>query len=305
MVSFGVFFGLCVGGVPPFARILPERRFGFENMKKCPQCAQLYSDDTNFCLSDGATLVPVSDSFASESEMPTIADTEMPTVVRQTAAPTVYIQPTTPSVYGEPPPVYGEPPSYGNAPYAAPVSYAPAAPPEKSNTLLIALAVGFLALVVGGAVVGLVMYGVFKPDEKEPANVANSSNSAERSNKNTSAEQKSGGGDDDALAENLKQQQEKLDKDKKKLEDERKALEAKKKQSQQTPPPSSVRTAVIIDPPSNIRATPNGTVICVARSRGTVVNILGSTGISDSNGTWYYTDYCGRQGVIHSSQIRF
>ena len=36
-----------------------------------------------------------------------------------------------------------------------------------------------------------------------------------------------------------------------------------------------------------------------------VVNILGTTNVRDSNGTWYYTDACGRQGVVHSTQIRF
>jgi len=71
------------------------------------------------------------------------------------------------------------------------------------------------------------------------------------------------------------------------------------------PRPSTATTATVIDPPSNIRATPNGTVLCVVRQRGTTINILGSTGVSDNNGTWYYTDACGRQGVIHSSQIRF
>ena len=186
-----------------------------------------------------------------------------------------------------------------NLPFNPPVSYTPPAAP-KSNTLLIALIVGFFALVVGGAIVGLVMYGLSDPGKKD-ANVANVSNSADKSNKN-SDEQRSG---NDDLAENLKRQQEKIERDKQKLEDERKALEAKKKQAAQTPRPSTATTATIIDPPSNIRATPNGAIICVMRQRGTTINILGPTGVSDNNGTWYYTDACGRTGVIHSSQIRF
>jgi len=247
-------------------------------MKKCPQCQQLYDDDTNFCLTDGATLIFVSGSYTSESETPT--------VYRQ-AAPTVYSQAQTP-------------PSYTGAPFIPPVS---SAPPEtnKSNTLLIAALVGLIALVIGGAIVGLVMYGLSSPGKKD-TNAANTSNSPDKTNKSTRDDRKS---DTDDQAENLKQQQEKLEKDKQKLEEERKALEAKKKQAAQTPQPSSATTAVVIDPPSNIRAAPNGTVICVARTRGTVVNILGSTGVYDNNGVWYYTDYCGRQGVIHSSQIRF
>jgi hypothetical protein len=58
------------------------------------------------------------------------------------------------------------------------------------------------------------------------------------------------------------------------------------------------RTAVVFDPPSNVRTAPNGNVLCSIRQPMTV-NIYGSTG------EWYYTDACGTTGVIHSSQIRF
>jgi hypothetical protein len=245
-------------------------------MKKCLQCEQVYGDETNFCLSDGTTLVSVAGSF-------TVPD-ETPTVFGNAPAPTVYSSTPLPT-------------AQNNPQFIPPVASAPPPESSKSSTLLIALVVGFFALVVGGAVVGLVMYGLSKTDN---TNVANVSNSADKSNRNSSDGQKS---ENNTNAQNLKQQQEKLERDKQKLEDERKALEAKKKEATTTP--SSSRTAVIIDPPSNIRSTPNGTVLCIARTRGTVVNILGSTGVSDSNGVWYYTDYCGRQGVIHSSQIRF
>jgi hypothetical protein len=248
-------------------------------MRKCPQCQQLYDDETNFCLNDGTTLIFVSDSYTSQSETPT--------VLRQTPAPTVYVQTETPS-------------SYGNTPFTPPVSSAPTET-NKSNTPFIAVLVGLIALVVGGAIVGLVMYGLKSSDNKNTS-VANVSNSLDKTNVSTPNDRKS---DKDDQAENLKRQQEKLEKDKQKLEDERKALDEKKKQAAQTPASSSATTAVIIDPPTNIRATPNGAVLCVARTRGAVVNILGSTGVYDNNGSWYYTDYCGRQGVIHSSQIRF
>lgn len=243
-------------------------------MKKCLQCEQVYGDETNFCLSDGATLVSVSDSFTSET--PTVYSAAPHT----TTAPTVYS---------------GS--QFAPSQFPLPVSYQ-SAPPEakKSQTVLIALVVGFFALVIGGAVVGLVMYGLSKSGN---ANSANVSNSAEKSNKNSQSEQKS---DNENIAQNLKQQQDKLARDKQKLEDERKALEEKKKQT--PPPPPSSRTATIIDPPTNIRLSPNGTILCVVRQR-TSVNILGSTNVSDNNGTWYYTDACGRQGMIHSSQIRF
>jgi len=228
-------------------------------MKKCLQCDQVYGDDTNFCLSDGSTLVSINGS------------PETPTVV-------------------------------SGAPFQPPVSYQTptASEPKKSNALLIAALAGFIALIVVGAVVGALVYGTFN-SKSANTNVANVANSGNKSKQDAVADHK-----EDNTAENLKAQQEKLEKDKKKLEDERKALEAKKKEvSQQTPPNSDATTATITDPPTNIRATPNGAIICVMRQRGTVVNILGSTGITDNNGTWFYTDACGKKGVIHSSQIRF
>ncbi|MGK7873606.1 MAG: hypothetical protein AB4426_09940 [Xenococcaceae cyanobacterium] len=57
-------------------------------------------------------------------------------------------------------------------------------------------------------------------------------------------------------------------------------------------------TALVFAPPSNVRATPNGTIICSVSSVR-AINIYGST-----NG-WYQTDVCGAMGYIHRSQIRF
>lgn len=225
-------------------------------MKKCPQCNQFYDDDTNFCLSDGTTLVSI-----PANTMPSF---EVPTVVNR-------------------------------SPFVPPVSQSSAN--SGGNSGLMYLLIGLLALIIGGAVVGGAVYFLTKSDEKANSNT-NVSNA--NSKKDELADEK----------ERLKEQLEKLEEERKKLENDRKDLENKKKQ---TPLPTvapsvqnpNARTAYIIDPPSNIRATPNGTVLCVARTRGTVVNILGSTGVTDNNGTWYYTDYCGKQGVIHSTQIRF
>ena len=55
--------------------------------------------------------------------------------------------------------------------------------------------------------------------------------------------------------------------------------------------------AVVFAPPSNVRTSPNGPILCTLEQTGSL-NIYGST---DS---WYYTDACGPFGVIHSSQIR-
>jgi hypothetical protein len=56
--------------------------------------------------------------------------------------------------------------------------------------------------------------------------------------------------------------------------------------------------AFVFEPPSNVRTSPNGSIICVV-TIPSVINIYGSTN------SWYYTDVCGRKGVIHSSQIQF
>ncbi|MBS1797138.1 MAG: hypothetical protein JSS81_25145 [Acidobacteria bacterium] len=252
-------------------------------MKRCPQCAQVYDDQTNFCLADGATLVAVSGSFTDDAETPTV-------IHGQTLPPT--------ASYGAPTLNYGQPTfNQGVPPPVVPVQTAPE--PRKSRALLIVLVVGLVGLVALAAI-GAGLFYKFGGDDSK--NQKTAVNTPEKSNKNADGEHKAG--DDDAAA-NLRQQQEKLDRDKQKLEQERKALEEKKKTTPAPPPPSSARTAVIIDPPSNVRDAPNGRVQCVLKSRGTVVNILGSTGIGDNNGTWYYTDACGRTGVIHSSQFRF
>ena len=56
--------------------------------------------------------------------------------------------------------------------------------------------------------------------------------------------------------------------------------------------------AVIFDPPSNVRRTPNGQIICSIKAV-TSIYVYGYT-----NG-WYGTSVCGSDGYIHESQIRF
>ncbi|MGI0483602.1 SH3 domain-containing protein, partial [Geminocystis sp. CENA526] len=68
--------------------------------------------------------------------------------------------------------------------------------------------------------------------------------------------------------------------------------------SQQSMVSAQSTTAVVFDPPSNVRSTPNGQILCSVKSV-TSINTYGST-----NG-WYITDVCGRRGYIHHSQIRF
>ena len=65
--------------------------------------------------------------------------------------------------------------------------------------------------------------------------------------------------------------------------------------SAQSPGPG---VAIVFDPPSNVRSTPNGAIQCSVRSRQTI-NIYGK------EGQWYLTDYCGSTGYIHEGQVRF
>jgi hypothetical protein len=60
----------------------------------------------------------------------------------------------------------------------------------------------------------------------------------------------------------------------------------------------AVQTALVFDPPSNVRATPNGEILCSVDA-STYINIY------ENSGSWYRTDACGQIGVIDSSQIRF
>lgn len=56
--------------------------------------------------------------------------------------------------------------------------------------------------------------------------------------------------------------------------------------------------ALVFDPPSNIRSSPNGSILCSVTSRGTIA-------IQGQAGDWYLTDACGSTGYIHKGQIRF
>ncbi|HNU09364.1 MAG TPA: hypothetical protein PKO33_16465 [Pyrinomonadaceae bacterium] len=244
-------------------------------MKTCPQCGQIYDDEVNFCLTDGTTL--------DWSSAPTIASVEMPTVVR--SAPAII-------------PV--EQPSF-QQPFQPQILPAPPPPARSGSGLLWVVIVFLLFLIVAGGI-GFTVY-LMRPTVDDDRGKATSNSTPSGGLKDEISEEK----------EKLKAEQEKLDEEREKLEKDRKALEEKKKQTPTplpttmptVPPPTQYRTAYIVDPPTNVRATPNGRIICVIRQRNAPVSILGSTGVRDSNGTWYYTDACGSRGVIHSSQFRY
>lgn len=65
-----------------------------------------------------------------------------------------------------------------------------------------------------------------------------------------------------------------------------------------TPSRSSAGAALVFDPPSNIRSSPNGVIICSVRSRSCIH-------VGARSGQWYATDACGSPGYIHQNQLRF
>jgi len=56
--------------------------------------------------------------------------------------------------------------------------------------------------------------------------------------------------------------------------------------------------AIVFDPPSNIRSTPNGNILCSVTSRGSIP-------VQGQDGDWYKTNYCGSLGYIHKGQVKF
>jgi serine/threonine protein kinase len=59
-----------------------------------------------------------------------------------------------------------------------------------------------------------------------------------------------------------------------------------------------VQTVTVIDPPSNVRTEPNGSIVCA-------IPTVTDVSVFNPNGDWYQTDACGTVGYIHRSQIQF
>ncbi|CAA6813098.1 MAG: Unknown protein, partial [uncultured Thiotrichaceae bacterium] len=58
------------------------------------------------------------------------------------------------------------------------------------------------------------------------------------------------------------------------------------------------------DPPTNIRKTPNGEVLCQLQQQQ-MVTVYNGTPLQHNGANWYQTQVCGsdRWGVVHESQI--
>jgi serine/threonine-protein kinase len=57
-------------------------------------------------------------------------------------------------------------------------------------------------------------------------------------------------------------------------------------------------TAIVFDPPSNVRTRPGGAFLCTVESERTIP-------VGQAHGEWYPTSACGEEGFIHRSQVRF
>ena len=63
-----------------------------------------------------------------------------------------------------------------------------------------------------------------------------------------------------------------------------------------------IKAINILSPPSNVRIGPNDRILCTL-SRQTTITTYGQYNYG-SGDDWFYTDICGKLGLIHSSQIR-
>lgn len=177
------------------------------------------------------------------------------------------------------------------------------APQQKGvNPAFIYAAVGFFALLLGGAVVAFVLYGLNNQNNPVPnTNYSPVNKTVQNENR------KEVSNSDDEISkqkEDLQKREEKLRREKERLENEKKDLAANKTIPPTTENTSTATMATVFAPPTNIRESPNGAILCLIKKR-TSIEILGSTGVRDNNGLWYYTSACGKTGVVHSTQIRF
>ncbi len=58
------------------------------------------------------------------------------------------------------------------------------------------------------------------------------------------------------------------------------------------------RDAYVFDPPSNVRQSPNGKILCTIRQKKTI-QVYG-----EKNNAWYPTDVCGDWGYINETQVQ-
>ncbi|MEZ5538032.1 MAG: TIR domain-containing protein [Thiolinea sp.] len=69
-------------------------------------------------------------------------------------------------------------------------------------------------------------------------------------------------------------------------------------------PTNLISRVQLLDPPTNIRATPNGDIVCQVQQRQ-IIEVYNDPVMEGDGDRWYSTRICGEQdwGVIHESQI--
>jgi hypothetical protein len=163
-------------------------------MKRCPTCQTTYTDESlNFCLQDGATLVSTGEPSSSHGGatliLPTDAANYLAKLPTEALAPrgaaTEHLPPTSPTVH-----VQRSRETAGDASLAA--------PPQKSNTLLVAGVTAIVILLL--ALVGIGAALLFRGTGEKPAGDERGGvNSNNRSN-NNSQDKESNGSDNRANA---------------------------------------------------------------------------------------------------------
>lgn len=139
------------------------------------------------------------------------------------------------------------------------------------------------------------------------------SSSAPSINANAETSRNSSHENANSEANDLTDEKAKPEKEKQKLEADKAKLSQEKKEAETvknaTPPDVDIenwngRDWTIPKPPSNVRTAPDGKILCTITKKD-VINLRGTSNIKDKNGEWLYTDYCGKIGFIHSSQVQF
>ena len=203
-------------------------------MKTCPTCHRRYSDDTlAFCLDDGSPLLISYDSEAThvippDRVTPGVTIASIPLQPQQRHSQTFSSQAI---------------PSGG----------------RKTNPLLYVI-IALLALIAGGGLIALLIFGRSSPTSNQLANVA-------ANNQPDSARQK----------QDLQNQQAELDRERQRLEDERKKLESQKTKAVETTAPSVDSAARINFRRGSVQETITGVV---ARSKSYVLKAKAGQSLS-------------------------
>jgi gas vesicle protein len=110
----------------------------------------------------------------------------------------------------------------------------------------------------------------------------------------------------------IESEKEKLEKERANLEADKARLNKEKKElktaKSATPPDVDTENWngdiwQVPNPPSNIRTAPDRRILCTVKDKANI-NLRGTSNIKDKNGEWLYTDYCGKIGFIHSTQVQ-